>query len=45
MSYENLCNAVISGNEDKVKEVTQALVDAGNKPLDIINKGLIAGMV
>lgn len=44
MSYENLCNAVISGNEDKVKEVTQALVDAGNKPLDIINKGLIAGM-
>ncbi len=44
MSYENLCNAVISGDDAKVKEITQKLVDAGSKPLDIINQGLIAGM-
>jgi len=44
MSYEDLCNAVINGDEDKVKELTQKMLDAGNKPLDIINKGLIAGM-
>jgi 5-methyltetrahydrofolate--homocysteine methyltransferase len=44
MSYEDLCNAAINGDEDKVKELTQKMLDAGNKPLDIINKGLIAGM-
>lgn len=44
MSYESLCNAVISGDDAKVKELTQKLVDAGSKPLDIINQGLIAGM-
>lgn len=44
MSYQEICNAVVSGDEAKVKELTQKLIDAGSDPLDIINKGLIAGM-
>ena len=44
MSYEEICNAVVSGNESKVKELAQKLLDAGNNPLEIISDGLIAGM-
>lgn len=43
-SYNELAQSVISGNEKQVKEQTQSLIDAGNKPLDIINEGLIGGM-
>jgi len=43
-SFEDLSKQVIAGNQIKVKEVTQALVDGGSAPLDIINLGLIAGM-
>lgn len=43
-NYEELSNAVISGNEAKVKEVTKAMVDQDVSPLEIINQGLIAGM-
>ncbi|WP_277998185.1 cobalamin B12-binding domain-containing protein [Zhaonella formicivorans] len=44
MSYEEICRAVVSGNEAKVKELTKSMVDAGSDPLEIINQGLIAGM-
>lgn len=40
----DLCQSVVEGNVAQVKEQTQALVDAGTAPLDIINEGLIAGM-
>lgn len=42
--YEGLSREVVNGNEAKVREITKALVDAGNNPLDIIKEGLIAGM-
>ncbi|ATW24332.1 cobalamin B12-binding domain-containing protein [Candidatus Formimonas warabiya] len=43
-NFEELSKWVIAGNMIKVKELTQALVDEGSAPLDIINQGLIAGM-
>lgn len=43
-NFEELSNAVIAGNEAKVKELTKSLVDQGVGPLDIINEGLVAGM-
>ena len=43
-NFEELSNCVITGNLAKVKKVTQALIDEGVSPLDIINLGLIAGM-
>lgn len=43
-NFEALSNAVIAGDEAKVKELTQASVDQGVAPLDIINQGLVAGM-
>lgn len=43
-NLEELSQSVISGNLTKVKKVTQALIDEGVSPLDIINQGLIAGM-
>ena len=42
--FEKLSNAVIAGNEAKVKELTKSLIDQGAEPLEIINQGLIAGM-
>lgn len=43
-NLEDLSQSVISGNLAKVKKLTQALIDEGVSPLDIINQGLIAGM-
>ena len=43
-NFEELSKCVISGNLAKVTKVTQALIDEGVSPLDIINQGLIAGM-
>ncbi|ATW27257.1 cobalamin B12-binding domain-containing protein [Candidatus Formimonas warabiya] len=43
-NYEDLSKQVIAGNQAKVKELTQSLVDGGDAPLEIINQGLIAGM-
>jgi 5-methyltetrahydrofolate--homocysteine methyltransferase len=43
-NFEELSKSVISGNLAKVKKQTQALIDAGVSPLEIINQGLIAGM-
>lgn len=43
-NFEELSKNVIGGNLAKVKKLTQALIDEGVEPLDIINQGLIAGM-
>jgi len=43
-NLDELAEALINGNADKVKELTQAALRSGIQPLDIINKGLIVGM-
>jgi 5-methyltetrahydrofolate--homocysteine methyltransferase len=43
-NFEELSNAVIAGNEAKVKELTQKAIDEGVEAIDIINEGLIPGM-
>jgi len=42
--FNELSQNVISGKEALVKELTQALINSGVRPLDIINSGLVAGM-
>ncbi len=42
--FEDLSQAVFEGDEARVVEVTKSLLDSGVDPLDVINKGLIAGM-
>lgn len=44
MANSELGEAVITGNIEKVKQLTQAALDSGEKPEDIIESGLIAGM-
>lgn len=45
MSFlEALSQAVIEGQEQQVKELTQKALAEGLKPLEIINEGLIKGM-
>ena len=44
MSYNELCAEVVNGNDSKVIELTKKLIEAGNDPSDVMNKGLIAGM-
>jgi 5-methyltetrahydrofolate--homocysteine methyltransferase len=39
-----LTEAVIRGNRNEAKRLTQALLDAGMTPLDIVEKGLVPGM-
>lgn len=43
-TFEELAQSVIEGNIDKVKSLCQSLLDAGNDPMEIVNKGLISGM-
>lgn len=43
-NFEEIIQFVVAGNEAKVKELVREMIDAGVKPLDIINQGLIAGM-
>lgn len=42
--YEALTTALINGNAPKVRELTEQALAAGEKPQDILNKGLVAGM-
>lgn len=42
--FEELKSSVIEGEEESVVELTQKLLDAGEKPVTIIQNGLIAGM-
>ncbi|MDS1030184.1 corrinoid protein [Bacillota bacterium LX-D] len=44
MAFEEMSQAVISGDEAKVKELVNSAVNAKESPLAIINDGLIAGM-
>jgi len=44
VSYEELRDNVIIGDEDKVKGVSNALLEGGNSPMEIISQGLIRGM-
>jgi 5-methyltetrahydrofolate--homocysteine methyltransferase len=44
MLFKSLIKSVVAGDEGQVKETVQGLIDAGIKPLDIVQKGLIAGM-
>jgi 5-methyltetrahydrofolate--homocysteine methyltransferase len=41
---QNLSVAVEKGNRNEAKRLTQALLDSGMKPLDIVEKGLVPGM-
>ncbi len=42
--FEQIQDAVIDGIAREVKELTQKAIDEGNKPEDIINDALVAGM-
>jgi 5-methyltetrahydrofolate--homocysteine methyltransferase len=42
--FEQMANLVIEGEVEKVAELTKKAVEAGEKPLDIINQGLMKGM-
>ena len=44
ISYADVAQSVILGDEDLVKEQVTSLVEAGESPLKIIDEGLIAGM-
>ncbi|AOQ23932.1 Methionine synthase [Moorella thermoacetica] len=43
-TYEELSQAVFEGDEAQVVELTRSLLSGGAEPLEVINKGLIAGM-
>lgn len=43
-NYNELSQCVIKGMVAKAEDLTKQLVDVGEKPLDIIRQGLIAGM-
>ncbi|MCB8814447.1 cobalamin B12-binding domain-containing protein [Desulfosporosinus shakirovi] len=42
--YEEISQNVITGQLDRVKQLTQQAIGAGNNPVEIINQGLIPGM-
>ncbi|ADL12483.1 corrinoid protein [Acetohalobium arabaticum] len=42
--FNEIADAVINGEVEKVAEIAQKLVDAGQKPSKIIKEGLVAGM-
>ncbi|GEA14026.1 MAG: hypothetical protein PWP41_2031 [Moorella sp. (in: firmicutes)] len=43
-SFEELSQAVFEGDEAQVVELTKSLLSGGAEPLEVINRGLIAGM-
>lgn len=43
-TLQDLSKAVIEGKKNRAVKISQALVDDGVAPLDVINNGLIAGM-
>ena len=43
-TLQDISKAVIEGKKNRAVKISQALVDDGVAPLDVINNGLIAGM-
>ena len=43
-NYEELTTALISGKAPVVRELTEEALAGGEKPQDVLNKGLVAGM-
>lgn len=43
-NYEELATALISGKAPVVRELTEEALAGGEKPRDVLNKGLVAGM-
>ena len=43
-NYEELTTALINGKAPVVKELTEKALAVGEKPQDVLNKGLVAGM-
>jgi 5-methyltetrahydrofolate--homocysteine methyltransferase len=41
---EELRDAIVTGHEEKVRELTEMLIEGGVEPADILKNGLIAGM-
>ena len=42
--WKELSDAILSGNAEKLKNLVQKALDAGKKPNEIMDNGLIAGM-
>ena len=42
--WNDLSNAILKGDADNLKKLVQQALDAGHKPNEIMNSGLIAGM-
>jgi 5-methyltetrahydrofolate--homocysteine methyltransferase len=42
--YQDLADAIISGDNIKSKEIAQKLLDQGVSPVEILNEGLVPGM-
>ncbi len=42
--YEGMANGVVSGDFNRVAELTRQAIDEGAAPVEIINEGLIKGM-
>ncbi len=43
-TFSELAVAVEGGKRNDAKQITQTLIDAGTKPLDIVEQGLVPGM-
>lgn len=43
-AFQQLSEAVEKGRRNEAKSLTQGLLDAGEKPLEIVEKGLVPGM-
>lgn len=43
-TLQALSDAIVRGKRNDAKAITQQLLDAGHKPLDIVEKGLVPGM-
>jgi len=42
--FEEIQQAVITGNEEQAAKLTRALLEAGNEPQKVLKEGLVAGM-
>jgi 5-methyltetrahydrofolate--homocysteine methyltransferase len=42
--FDEIKDAIVTGNEEKAKELARSFLDRGIKPVEILKEGLIAGM-